>query len=240
MFRNEYDIISNKTTKKILAKIIDMLFNGLRNCNFIFEIKELKFGINIETKDTGHTEYNSFPFYIEARTDHYPDTRKSYIILNIYLDNQFSNKNFEQINNDIYKKIRHEIEHVLDFKKGKYPNERYKEIYQKSFEERFGEGAITKEQMLNHIKLVSEYITNETELLAYARSVLYITKKQKKDIQQIIEQILNKSFYNDNREYMLLVRDNKEAQKIINATKEAISDKIREFYPKLIRTYPML
>lgn len=239
-FRNQYDIISNEATRNILSIIKKMIYDGVKENSFTFKIDRIQFGGNIDTRDTGHTEYNSFPFNIEARLDNYPDTKENYIIINISLDNQFSNKNLEQINNDIYKKVRHEVEHLLDFETEKFPNDIYREIYEESLNDTIGQGKMTEEQILAHIKLVSNYITNDTEILPYARSILYSAKKQKKEIHQIIQQFFNKAFYNNCREYALIVKDNKEAQDIINKTKEALLEKIRSFYPKLIRTYPML
>jgi hypothetical protein len=217
-----------------------MISNGTKVDGFTFKIDRMKFGGTIDTRDTGHTEYNSFPFNIEAKLDNYSDTKENYIILNISLDNQFSNKNLEQINNDIYKKVRHEVEHMLDFEVEQFPNEIYKEIYEESLEDTFGQEKLTDEQIFAHIKLVSNYITNDAEILPYARSILYSAKKQKKEIHQIIQQFFNKAFYNNCREYILIIKDNKEAQNIINKTKEALLEKIRSFYPKLIRTIPML
>lgn len=226
-YRNRYDMIANEATRKILKEIKSISNTDI---NVDFNVEGIAFVISIKIGDTGHTEFNSYPFIVKTKADY-----SGIIYFDILLDPLFSRKNYTQINNEIYEGARHEVEHISNFKLNKKPDSGYKYLLNSLM-------GIDKDNlnsissMLNYIRLVSQYITSEGELTAYSRSILYAAKKQKRDIGEVISQVFNRAFFNNNREYMLLVKDNEEAQKMINKTREAIMSKIREFYPEKIRT----
>jgi hypothetical protein len=224
-------MIANEATREIL-KEIKSISNNNGHIDVDFNVEGIAFVISINTGDTGHTEFNSYPFIVKTKADY-----SGIIYFDILLDVSFSNKNYTQINNEIYEGARHEVEHISNFKLEKNPDNGYKYLLN-SLMGIDKKNLNSVSSMLNYIKLVSQYITSEDELTAYSRSILYAAKKQNRNAGEVISQVFNRAFFNNNRKYMLLVKDNEEAQKMINNTRESIMSKIREFYPEKIRLGP--
>jgi len=223
-FRNKYDILPNEATKEII--------NAIKNNKGELHIEKdnIPIHIHIEKLDKKTGEFNEYSFKIEAHSQANENLDEPEIILIISLNKDFSPKKYEQINYVIYENLRHEFEHINNFILEKKPDDTYKDIYKKLL----GYEGVAKneEELLQNIKLVSEYILSETEILSYVKSILYVAKKQKRDVKDVIRQIFNRAFYNNKRENMLLAQRIPEVQEIINKTEKGLSNKIKQLYPR--------
>ena len=231
-FRNKYDMLSGEAVRQILKEIKEYQTDK----SFFIMVNGTKIDVEIKKDASMMTEpYNEYPFKITAFTEKSTDINPE-IVIAIILNNDFSSKNYGQINNSLYGVLRHEFEHIDDLaNEGLKCSPEQKSLYEKLMKE--DNPYATKEKMVEHIRNISKYILSDEEIFAYVRSIVYVAKKQDRNAADIIDMTLNRSFYNNKSENLLLVKDDMEVQKIVKETKERLMKEISRLYPPM-RTFP--
>ena len=184
----------------------------------------------IEKANKATGGFNEYSFNIKADSKANENLEEPAIFLTISLNKDFSPKDYERANYAIYEVLRHEFEHINNFILEKKPDDIYKDMYEKLL----GYKGVAKneEELLQNIKLVSECILSETEILSYVKSILYVAKKQKREVRDVIRQIFNRAFYNNKRENIIMAQRIPEVQEIINKTEKGLSNKMKQLYPR--------
>ena len=207
-YRNQYDLTANNIVKAIFHKIK----NGETN----FNIENVQ--INIIEKDDLNTFEN---FKIDA---YVAGNNHGLISLDIYINKNFSEKDYSRFYYDLYDATRHELEHINNLELGKKPNSEYFDIVKQ---------IKSKPELEKRVNLVSRYMLSDTEVDAYIRSMMYVAKKQNKHVFEVIEQVIKRAFFYNNPELMKIALDNPEIKIIIDNVRGVFRDKLKDYYPNI-------
>ena len=208
-FRNKYDIQSND--------IVNKIFDRIKN-NKMDEFEENNIYVKVDYQDYQKISHLTFEnFYIDAFTD------DSGIHINILLSQNFSNKDYQKLNFNLYEAIRHELEHLDNFIAGKTPDEKYIQLYR---------DLRNKHDIKEHVEMVAQYILSDVEIDSYIKSIMYIAKKQNTPVLEVIEQVIKRAFFGNDSEHMKEAFKDPEIKGIIERTRELLRNKLKEYYPK--------
>ena len=83
----------------------------------------------------------------------------------------------------------------------------------------------------DNIEIIAQYILSDTEIDAYAKSIMYVAKKQDKTVLDIIEQVIKRVFFGNNSEVMKKLMSNLETIKIIENVRNSLMERIKQYYP---------
>jgi predicted SprT family Zn-dependent metalloprotease len=227
-FRNKYDIMASETAKEVFLEII-------RNNYFFykpFPKYDMEIFVDIEKVDEeyidGNKNDNSKKFSIDANT--YPDFNEygkstwSEISLKIKLSRLFIHKDYESFHYAIYEVIRHELEHRETFIEIGTSDKNYQELIHKVFN-------VPRNEMYKNCGIMAQYITHPQELPSYARSLYYLAKKEHRDYKVVIEDFLNRVFFNNDPENIKIGKEDKGIFDIVNSVRDKITERIKYFFP---------
>ena len=218
-YRNEYDLIANDMVQKIFNKIKTNLES------FVLLEDNLELHLNIN-KEEGVDSYKNFDLTAHTETIPYDVEFVPKMIINLVVNEEFSKNDYQDLNFSLYEVIRHELEHYYKYILEKHPDEEYKRTYRSLLSSR------AKEDLQKHVNLVSKYILSEIEIDSYARSIIYVAKKQNKNAMEVIQQVFNRAFFNNDRELVKLAQENQEIMAVVNNAKNKLAKRIGMFYPK--------
>ena len=225
-FRNKYDIVASETSKEIFLEIIRNNFDFYKS----FPKYNIEIFVDIERVDKeyidGGINGDSKKFTIDAQN--YPDFEDeklwTEISLKIKLSRLFTSKDYESFHYAIYEIIRHELEHRETFLETGMSDSNYQELKHRVFD-------VSRKEMYKNCGIMAQYITNPQELPSNARSLYFTAKKENKDYKVIIEEFLNRVFFNDEPEKIKMGKEDKDIFSIINSVREKLTERIKYFYP---------
>lgn len=228
-YRNEYDLMAGDIVREIFSNIK----GGLNS--FTISKPNLDIKVNVVNKDIAETTYKNFHITaysdipVISNNDNAPlDTPT--ITVNLYINAMFSAKDYNDLNYSLYSVIRHEIEHYHNYVLKKQPESDYVERYTALMNS-------NNNNLERHVQMVSDYILCESEIDAYARSIIYVAKKQNKAPFEIIDQIFKRAFFNNNRELLLIGQHSEKIREIIENTRNKLMQRIGSFYPGVKEAY---
>jgi hypothetical protein len=204
-FRNKYDMQANNVARKILYRV--------KNGN-IGEFSEGNIWVEIVRQKIVNPTFENFDVNAICNNDS--------IYINIILNDNFSVKDYQRFNFVIYDVLRHELEHLDKYVMGKRPDEKYVELYN---------DLKASHPIEEHINLVSQYILSETEIDSYVKSIMYVAKKQNKSALEVIEQVLKRAFFGNNKALMQELEKNPKIALIIDNVRSVLKNKLKEYYP---------
>jgi len=186
-YRNQYDVLSNVIVREIFQKLIiaQEFFVMVEKENVIVRVRAGKNG----KEDGKTTDKTNFNFTINAHTRPQIDEMTE-ISIGVDFKNGFSKNDYSSFNFSLYEAIRHEIERAHQFNIGKYPDESYKEKQ----DNMFINFTTDANGLSKHIQSVSDYISSNEEIESYARSIMYVAKKQKKHQKKLLFKYLTERF----------------------------------------------
>lgn len=224
-YRNKYDLIANSLSREIFQRLV-------LNQEFSFDlfpidkiVVKIRAGKNTSQEKTVNEQYDNFT--IKANSSLVEGEIE--IILYVQFKYFFSKADYESFVYVLYEIIRHEIEHAYQFSIGKKPDESYKELYDKLFQG-FPQNL---EYFSQHVDRVSQYLTSNEEIDAYAKSMVYIAKKRKVDVEQIIRQVFNRAFFNNRIEIGQMANKNPYITNKIENTRQRLVEHIKKLYPNI-------
>jgi len=223
-FRNTYDLFANNITKRIFK-----LVEKLKDDNDIIEFNKLEppliVVIKIRLVSAEDIKLNYKTFGVSSRYI-YPEENEGVgeIQINVFLVDNFSKNDFVKIYYVIYEVTRHELEHYYKSKNKKHPDKNYISQFDNS------DLVVFSEKMKN-------YMLNPIEIDSYARSIVYVAKKQKIAFGAVIENVLFRAFFNNDENLKNEGYKNKIIIKNIDETREALEKRINEIYPRTIEIW---
>jgi len=210
-FRNKYSLRANDLVRKI--------FDRIKN-DRMGEFGEEDIWVEIRRQKIPHSTFENF--YVDA------NTKNDKIYLVIFLDHGFSEKDYQKLNFVLYEIIRHELEHVGKFSMDKKPDGKYVQLY---YDLR------NNNDIHDHVRMISQYILSDTEIDSYAKSIMYVAKKQNKSVLEIVDQVIKRAFFGNDSKIMVEVMQNKEMKNIVEYTKNKLKEKIKEYFPTFKETW---
>lgn len=204
-FRNKYDVQSNDLVRKI--------FDRIKN-NRTGEFSEDGIWVEISRQKIRKPTFENF--YVGAIT------KNGRIYISIFLDKDFSEKDYQRMNFVLYEVIRHELEHFDKFVMGEKPDEEYVQLYN---------DLRSKHNIKEHVELVAKYILSPTEIDSYVKSIIYVAKKQKKLAIEVIEMVIKRAFFGNDSVTMADALRDMEIKVVVSGVREKLRGKIREYYP---------
>ena len=208
-FRNKYDILANR--------VAEWIFSLIKNGNlgeYIYD--NIHVDISNSEKET-HLNFNNFKIGAECRGND--------IQIDIFLKSDFSKSDYQSFNYVLYEVIRHELEHQDRFILGKNPDDEYV----KTYDQLMNDSGLKLEE---HSELIAKYILSDSEIDSYVKSIMYVAKKQKRSAIEIIEQVLNRAFFNNNEKLMTDGTKNDRIVSLVEKTRNVLRNKLVEYYPK--------
>jgi len=223
-FRNKYDLLANNLSRNIfnLIKAKNDSFNTVFvSSGFIIELNVVS-GVKIKLKNNTFQIDAAF-FYPESTTEKIPKIK-----INIVINVNFSPVDYQKFNYDLYEKVRHEYEHYDKYTVGfRLDNEYINTAW-----------SLKRKQLdIKRIELIKNHILSTTELDAYARSIVYIAKKRKVDYKQVIDEIINKLFYHNNREKEIELKKIPDVIWNEMQIKEKLEGRINEIFQQFHETF---
>lgn len=217
-YRNKFDILANQFVKKIFSRIKNRL------SSFILNEKEVKILFNVTIKD--FSAFRNFAMGAEFKVQPNNTENIPTLSINLIVNKEFSKTDYQDLNYCLYEVIRHELEHYNKISIGKYPDKDYIETYK----------ALTTStpefDLKKHVEVVAKYILSGTEVDSFAKSIVYVAKKQNKSALEVIQQVFNRAFFNNNRDLLKQAQGNKEIMKVVEDTEKLLMERIKHFYPK--------
>jgi len=204
-FRNKYDIQSNDLVRKIFDRI---------KSDRMGEFGEDEIWVEISRQKIHNATFENFS--VSA------NTKNGKIYVNIFLDKDFSEKDYQKINFVLYEVIRHELEHFDKYVMGEKPDEEYVQLYN---------DLRSKHNIKEHVELVAKYILSPTEIDSYVKSIIYAAKKQKKPAIEVIEMVIKRAFFGNDSVTMADALRDMEIKVVVSGVREKLRGKIREYYP---------
>jgi len=204
-FRNKYDLMANIISRKI--------FERVKNNN-MGEFSDQNVWIEISRENIKNLTFENFHVGAVTKNDK--------IYVNIFLNDDFSSKDYQRFNFVIYDVLRHELEHLDKYIMGKRPDEKYVQLYNdlRSFH-------TDKE----HVEMIAQYILSNVELDSYVKSIMYVAKKQNKSALEVIEQVIKRAFFGNDSKVMKELLKNPKTVLIIDNVRNALKNKLKEYYP---------
>jgi hypothetical protein len=149
--------------------------------------------------------------------------------IKISIANNFSSKDYESLNYALYESVRHEIEHNESYMHLGKPKRDYINLFNRSFNDDM--------DLRSHCKTVSEYILHPHELPSYAKSIYYYAKKSKLEFNNVIVNVLNRAFFNNDVTKIKNGMSDYEIKLMFEKVQFALSDSIHNLFPDaMIRT----
>lgn len=229
-FRNKYDLFSNEISGKIFKIIKDKL-SSKTNFKDSFHEKEeeskeeyaVDFYVKFSDTYDNKVDIKAKFYYSDQQTE-------PFIEIRIYLRTDFSENDFERFHWYLYECVRHEYEHFDKYIRGFWPDKRYDEII----------------ESLNTInlsdtekaKLISELLLHYIEIDSYAKSIMYVAKKRKIPYGYVIRDILNRLFFNNDKNIKKRMLQNQEVSQIIDEIKNRLIERIRKIFPASVLRDP--
>ena len=227
-YRNQYDVIANEVAREIFEAVVSGKTNFSKeypkhkiqvkaNVNKVSDeyIEKVK-GIKYVTFDVG--AYNVGGFVANSYTD-------CEVVIEITLAKSFSPKDYQSLNYTLYDAVRHEIEHKETFSNIGQPDEDYISLFNKVFKKK-------DLPLLDHCKLMSQYLLNPQELPSYSKAIYYLSKKQGKNFRKVIEETVVRCFFNNEPETMTNGLNDPGISKLFVDVIVELEDSINKFYPR--------
>ena len=79
--------------------------------------------------------------------------------------------------------------------------------------------------------MISKYLLHPQEISSYAKSIYFISKKKRQDFRRTIDEIFNRTFFNNNSENMSIGKEDKRISNIIEKTKKELIEAINRNFP---------
>jgi len=215
-FRNEFDILSNEISKEIFN-----LFKSNLNRNTDTSLKIKDYNIILKTY-LDNSNKLKFGVYNIVASFNYPSilNKTENISVIIKYNSYFSSKHFQQFYYNVYEVVRHELEHYHKYNKGFWPEDDYNNNFEdKNIEEKSNQ--------------VRNYILSSTEIDSYIRSIVYLAKKRQVEYNIVMDDILNRILFNNDKNIKDKYRDNKVINKNIQEIKNTLQYNIEKIYPNL-------
>ena len=216
-YRNKYDVIANSTSQEIFKRAII-------NDEFAFDLYPFDNAVMKIRYGKNESIESATAFDIKAYSQLIDDVAE--IVINIKSKDSFSDKDYENFIYVLYEVVRHELEHAENFYQGKYPDESYRELYDKIFKG-FPDNL---DGFAEHVDLISRYITCDEEIDSYAKSIYYIAKKRKVNVDEIIRQVFNRAFFNNRIEMGQLANDNPALSDKIEFARKTLEERINKLH----------
>jgi len=229
-FRNEYDLFTNIITKGIFNNIVKNKVSYSKkipefNCIISAVIKKVNSNY---IKDINGFEYKRFGISLQNTGNFSGNNIECKILINIFLSKGFSSKDFESLNYSLYEGVRHELEHIDTFETEGRPDDEYGVLLEEIFNS-FTSNSL--DDLLEHCKLISKYLLHPQEISSYAKSIYFISKKKRQDFRRTIDEIFNRTFFNNNSENMSIGKEDKRISNIIEKTKKELIEAINRNFP---------
>lgn len=229
-FRNKYDLFSNIVSRKIFEMVKDKL---LSKTNFKDSFCEKEEDSQEEYTIDFYVKFNdAYDNKIDVKSKfYYPDKQtEPFIDIRIYLRMDFAENDFERLHWYLYESVRHEYEHFNKYIRGFWPDKRYDEI-------------ILSLNTLNlsdieKAKLISELMLHSIEIDSYAKSIMYVAKKRKIPYGYVIQDILHRLFFNNDKNIEKRMLQNQDVNKIIEEIKNKLVGRIRNIFPSVVLRDP--
>jgi hypothetical protein len=224
-FRNTYDLLANDITRQIFEFIKASKDNTHNEIEFDKLNPPCIVDIKIKYTNDEDVKLNYIDFGITSRY-HYPEVNDGIgeIQINIFLSSNFSQKNFTKIYYVVYEVVRHEMEHYYKSKNKQYPNDDYSTMFDES------DPLIFSEQVKN-------YILNPIEIDSYARSIVYVAKKQKKSFFSVLENVILRIFFKNDENIKEEWCKNPSILKNVDDTRDVLTKRIEEIYPRITEVW---
>lgn len=230
-FRNKYDLFSNIITKGIFNNIVKNKSSFSKkipefNCKICANVKKINSNY---IKDISGFEYKRFGLSVQNIGNFNGNNVNDYkILINIYLSNSFSNNDYESLNYALYEGIRHELEHISTFKIEGKPDYEYGMLSEKVFESMPSD---SPDKLLEHCNLISQYFLHPQEISSYAKSIYFISKKNRQDFRTTIDNVFNRTFFNDNLDNIRIGKEDKRILNILEKTRKELIESINRNFP---------
>jgi hypothetical protein len=230
-FRNKYDLFSNIIAKGIFNNIVKNKVSFSKkipefNCKICAIIKKVN---SKYIKDLNGFEYKRFGISLQNTGNFYGNNVcESVISINIYLSKSFSSEDFESLNYALYEGIRHELEHINTFKIDGKPDDEYGILSKNVFE---SIPSNSPDKLLAHCNLISEYFLHPQEISSYAKSIYFISKKKRQDFRDTIEDIFNRTFFNNDLDNIRIGKEDKRILNVVKKTKNGLIESINRNFP---------
>lgn len=219
-FRNKYDMMASEASKEVFLAVI--------NNNYFYKaFPKYNMDIFLNVKRIEDNSIAPKKFNIEAKNDSEFDKDEliwSEISLNIILSRSFTNMDHESLNYAIYEAIRHELEHHKTFTEIGKPDSKYKNILEKVFN-------VSQKEAYKNCGIIAQYITHPQELSSNARSIYFVAKKEHRDYRIVLEEFLNRVFFNNDPEKIKIGKMDKDISDIIKSVRNKIIERMMYFFP---------
>lgn len=84
---------------------------------------------------------------------------------------------------------------------------------------------------------VKNYILNPIEIDSYARSIVYVAKKEKRSFRSVLENVILRTFFKNDENIKGEWCKNPIVLKNVNNTIEALTKRIEEIYPRITEVW---
>lgn len=212
-FRNKQDILANDFVKWIFDLVKNKSFGEHNRDNVFVKINSSKTKINPATFSN---------FHIVSKTE------DADIHLSIFIYDEFFSGDYQNFNYVLYEVIRHELEHIDKFILDRKPDENYVKLYNQLLSTTI----LSESDLESHAELISQYILSDTEIDSYVKSIMYVAKKQNVSAIDVIEQVIKRTFFNNNSELMKKGFENNNIRLIIEKTRKELRSRLSKFHPK--------
>jgi hypothetical protein len=217
-YRNKYDLASNQLTREIFDRVTSTK-DGL-----IVTYENVVVNVKVDVVD----KVSSFENFDLSATTAIDVTKSIQPVIDIHvaLSKDFESKDYSHFYFALYEVIRHEIEHYHKYVIDSHPDKDYIQTYQELMNIKSPE-----KDLLRHIQLVSKYILSDAEIDSYARSIVYVAKKQKVTPSQVMDQIFKRAFFNNNTEWIKIATNDINIWNVVELTQKTLWDRIKTLYP---------
>ena len=212
-FRNEYDMKANDIVRWIFELVKIKRYGEHVKDNIKVTIKQVEEGSGYLLEQER--------FRVVADTALNRKTKNAYVFINIYVSSAFSKLDYPKINYALYEAIRHELEHIHKFKDDRFPDDKYNQLYK---------SLAGNQTIEEHTRDMSEYIMSDTEIDSYARGIMYVSKKRKQNVRDVIEEILERAFFGNDSKIKSHILNNPELIATIAKTRAALIERLKKYY----------
>ena len=175
-FRNKIDILSQNIARSVFTEIIkDPTPNRIINIyssvtgNPTTDIDLNICSINRISFEISYPNETNLESKIKLRGAFYTKSRFPNIVIEIS-PRKFSNKNYEELFQELKYNIRHELEHAVNTRNNEKPN---------------------KNNTLSYNNKVEEYLLKPTEIEAYTRDSMLRAKNSKIPIEEVVKNMIS-------------------------------------------------
>ena len=222
-FRNKYDLLSNDVAKKIFDVIKNNYGTRTNAKDSFYEKQEeeyvVDYLIQFVNRDDIKTNIKARFYYPDEITDPYVD-------INICIGLNFTEQDLERLYWKLYESIRHEYEHFNKYLKGFYPDQEYDKLVEAL--DNLNLSDIEKAQ------IAAKYILDPIEIDSYAKSIMYVAKKRKIPYLYVIEDVIDRVIFSNDKDIKNRMLKNKEIGIIMEDVRGGLVGRINKIYPATV------